>query len=296
MANTEPLSPRELEVAKLLIQGKSNKQIALELEISVHTVEFHTQNIYDKLGVDSRSAAIVKLMKILGQSSPKPGESSVAEPAANGDNRDGSPPHQGPAERTKQFFRKYWILVLAVMPAALLIAYWITTGWPFMLQPPAPTPTPTSTPTSTPTPFEGYERECEYPDAHTVGQMIWREKASSAMVHGQFGTTASSPYPAKSGYVIYNDVILQNKSLVYLKLLYSKNSPASVPILIYLDEEQVPRARLSLVNQNDWDKFAWTNSVSLQTISGGRHSIKFQTDGQEYGVADLDKFVLSASP
>lgn len=287
MAIDEPLSPRELEVAKLLLQGKSNKQIALELGISVHTVEFHTQNIYNKLGVAGRSGAIIKLGKLIGQSSPKPGESRVEEQAAGGDNKDGSPPVQGPAERIKQFFKNFWPLILAVMLAAIPIIFWLTTGWPLMPQP---------SPTPTPMPFEGYERECEYPDAQTVGQMIWREKASAAMVHGQFGTTAGSPYPAKPGYVIYNDVILQSTSHVYLKLLYSKNSPASVSILIYLDEEQDPRARLSLVDQHNWDQFAWTAPVSLGPVDSGTHAIKFLTNGQEYGVADLDKFILSASP
>jgi DNA-binding CsgD family transcriptional regulator len=54
-------SERENDVIKLLIQGKSNKQIALELGISNRTVEFHLSNIYTKLGVKSRSEAILKV-------------------------------------------------------------------------------------------------------------------------------------------------------------------------------------------------------------------------------------------
>lgn len=56
-----PFSEREKDVLKLLLQGKSNKQIALELEISNRTVEFHLSNIYAKLGVNSRSETILKL-------------------------------------------------------------------------------------------------------------------------------------------------------------------------------------------------------------------------------------------
>jgi DNA-binding NarL/FixJ family response regulator len=54
-------SEREKDVIKLLLQGKSNKQIALELGISNRTVEFHLGNIYTKLGVASRTEAILKL-------------------------------------------------------------------------------------------------------------------------------------------------------------------------------------------------------------------------------------------
>lgn len=41
-------SKREKEVFNLVVQGKSNKQIALSLDISVPTVEFHLRTIYAK--------------------------------------------------------------------------------------------------------------------------------------------------------------------------------------------------------------------------------------------------------
>lgn len=59
--NSSHFSEREKDVIKLLLQGKSNKQIALELGISNRTVEFHLGNIYSKLGVASRAEAILKL-------------------------------------------------------------------------------------------------------------------------------------------------------------------------------------------------------------------------------------------
>jgi len=52
---------REKEVIGLLLQGKSNKQIALALDISKSTVEFHLKNIYLKLRVSSRTEAILNL-------------------------------------------------------------------------------------------------------------------------------------------------------------------------------------------------------------------------------------------
>ena len=56
-----PLSKREKEVLKLVLQGKSNKQIALSLAISVRTVEFHLKNVYAKFQVSSRIELILKL-------------------------------------------------------------------------------------------------------------------------------------------------------------------------------------------------------------------------------------------
>lgn len=54
-------SVREKEVIELLLQGKSNKQIALALHIADRTVEFHLSNIYAKLSVASRTEAVLKL-------------------------------------------------------------------------------------------------------------------------------------------------------------------------------------------------------------------------------------------
>ena len=52
---------RELEVVQLLQKGFSNQQIADTLYMSIPTVKTHTGNIYKKLGMTSRTAAISKL-------------------------------------------------------------------------------------------------------------------------------------------------------------------------------------------------------------------------------------------
>lgn len=53
----EELSERELQVLRLVAEGKSNSQIAEELFITVNTVRFHLANIYQKLGVSNRTEA-----------------------------------------------------------------------------------------------------------------------------------------------------------------------------------------------------------------------------------------------
>jgi DNA-binding NarL/FixJ family response regulator len=51
------LTAREAEVLRLVASGKTNRDIAVELVISEHTVARHLQNMFVKLGVTSRSAA-----------------------------------------------------------------------------------------------------------------------------------------------------------------------------------------------------------------------------------------------
>lgn len=50
----EPLTTREEEVLRLIVQGYTNKQVAEELNISTRTVEGHRANLTDKLGIRNR--------------------------------------------------------------------------------------------------------------------------------------------------------------------------------------------------------------------------------------------------
>ena len=52
------LTPRELEVLKLVAAGSSNREIGVELMLSEATVKSHLVHIYDKLGVRSRTSAV----------------------------------------------------------------------------------------------------------------------------------------------------------------------------------------------------------------------------------------------
>jgi len=59
----EALSERELEVLQVVAAGKSNKEIADRLSISVYTVQVHLRNIYGKLGVASRTEAVTVALR-----------------------------------------------------------------------------------------------------------------------------------------------------------------------------------------------------------------------------------------
>ncbi|MBI5305650.1 MAG: helix-turn-helix transcriptional regulator [Chloroflexi bacterium] len=60
----DSLTSRETEVARLVVQGMRNADIAQELHISVHTVESHLKHIYAKLDVHTR-VELVRLIRDL---------------------------------------------------------------------------------------------------------------------------------------------------------------------------------------------------------------------------------------
>lgn len=56
----EPLSPRELEVLRLIAQGFSNREICGELFLALDTVKGHNRRIFEKLGARNRTQAVNK--------------------------------------------------------------------------------------------------------------------------------------------------------------------------------------------------------------------------------------------
>jgi DNA-binding CsgD family transcriptional regulator len=62
LANQYKLSPREVDVAKLLVLGKSDKIIKRDLGISIHTVREHLRHIREKMGVCSRLEIVSLLL------------------------------------------------------------------------------------------------------------------------------------------------------------------------------------------------------------------------------------------
>jgi len=62
-AGDEPLSPREIEVLKLVAKGTSNKLIASDLQISEETVKVHMKHIMEKLAARDRTHAVTIAVK-----------------------------------------------------------------------------------------------------------------------------------------------------------------------------------------------------------------------------------------
>ena len=62
-AEPEPqalLTPREVEVLSAIGEGLTNKSIARRLDISLHTVKFHVESIFRKLGARTRTEALAR--------------------------------------------------------------------------------------------------------------------------------------------------------------------------------------------------------------------------------------------
>ena len=60
----EPLSPRELDILRLIAQGLSNREIGERLYLALDTVKGHNRRIFDKLQVKSRTEAIARAREL----------------------------------------------------------------------------------------------------------------------------------------------------------------------------------------------------------------------------------------
>ncbi len=108
MTRNSIFSEREEEVIACLLEGKSNKQIALALHVTVRTVEFHLGNIYSRLQVASRSEAILKLSnRQLWKSTGRPENIDLRQATVE--------TRQQPAEDKGKLFSSTWRLPMKTL-------------------------------------------------------------------------------------------------------------------------------------------------------------------------------------
>lgn len=100
------LSEREIEILKLLGQGKSNKDIAQELFISINTVKVHVNNVFKKLGVSSRTEATLYAIEHELIDNPRPDAEPVHIYVPISD------PDAAPTPVQPSLLSKYWWLFL----------------------------------------------------------------------------------------------------------------------------------------------------------------------------------------
>ncbi|WP_299029503.1 response regulator transcription factor [uncultured Thermanaerothrix sp.] len=123
-------SNREIEVVVLLLQGKSNKEIAHTLGVSNRTIEAHLSSIYSKLAVTSRTEAVIKLTQMGWSSATDKTLPKEANEAPAPDHR-GTQVEDGPAKPLRSSAGKWAV-------TALLITFgliWIFTKRNWLLVP-----------------------------------------------------------------------------------------------------------------------------------------------------------------
>jgi DNA-binding CsgD family transcriptional regulator len=63
-ASLRALTPRELEVLKMISSGMTNAEAGRRLDLSVHAIKFHLAEIYRRLGVSNRTEAAVAYLRL----------------------------------------------------------------------------------------------------------------------------------------------------------------------------------------------------------------------------------------
>ncbi|HHB90823.1 MAG TPA: hypothetical protein ENK60_05900 [Anaerolineae bacterium] len=114
MTNDSPLTRRETEILGLIAQGLSNDEIAQQLHISPNTVKVHVRNIFEKMGVQSRTEASIEAVK----------RGWVELPGLSMERETPQPPSWQPL--ADPFSPWWWGVLGGILILALVMAFWPT--------------------------------------------------------------------------------------------------------------------------------------------------------------------------
>lgn len=127
------------------------------------------------------------------------------------------------------------------------------------------------------------------------GELYRRDMASDGLALAHFGANPrNQSYLGESSSLSFRQVDIATSNEYFIKIHYSKHTDPGVPVDIYLDREDYPRYSFDPEVTGDWETFEWTKMLPLGQIEAGTHEIIFKTEGQDFGVADLDHFILTA--
>ncbi len=145
----------------------------------------------------------------------------------------------------------------------------------------------TQSPLAAPSLYKTHEGE--WWTEKTCGRYISRPNASLNAVYGQFGTTSEPPWNSQPCTVSY-EVYTASTDPLSMRIRYSKHSNSDVSIRIFINN--IEQASFVPNNQGCWDCFTETDIIVLGSVTEGIQRISFITEGQQYGVAEIDHFQL----
>ncbi len=121
----ESLSEREKEVAELLLQGKSNKQIAQALNVTTRTIEYHPSGIYKKLGAASRADTLLFLFENRFRESTGAAESAEFREPTVENSRETAENEGDSIPQPRRFSMNKTLLTLFALGGALILGLFV---------------------------------------------------------------------------------------------------------------------------------------------------------------------------
>ncbi len=232
MAGKIGFTERENEIIGLLLQGKSNKQMALALGVSVRTVEFHLSNIYAQLGVSSRTEAVLELSEVrLREAATRElRESTVAADRNSGENAG-----------TSVLRRRSPMKPIAYLLAGILLTTFVI--WLLLPRPAASAPTATRAAVSTPSVAAATPSETSTPETATKEHILAQirqlaaqyDQAVQAEKNNGHVTFGKDPRSGKDNFTFTGDSFVRIYNL-FLNVNDQINQLSQLYVQVYQDE------------------------------------------------------------